>query len=169
MFNKWIQGKASCLPSSVLVVTFCLLSKAKTSMIVYSGPALIRFLRRVNADDELGGMSAVCPLLPFLSWAILLSETIYDLQMLLLISSISRKWKSFCWGIKRITNWSITNPVFLLIWCVIYIYCYILLWFNVTANFSKRCIPARACPMSTLLGRRSQRPSRFWLENFIEW
>ncbi len=37
-------------------------------------------------------------------------EAIDDLQMILLIWSISGKWKSCCWGIKRFTNWKITNP-----------------------------------------------------------
>ncbi len=67
---RWIPPKATCLPSSVLVVTFCVpLVKGKDELVSgFRGPALIRFCYLQCHD--LGGVSTVCPQLPSLSWAI---------------------------------------------------------------------------------------------------
>ena len=68
--NRWIPPKATCLPSSVLVVTFCVpLVKGKDELVSgFRGPALIRFCDLQCHD--FGGVSTVCPQLPSLSWAI---------------------------------------------------------------------------------------------------
>ena len=61
--------RASCIPSSVLVVTFCVpLVKGEDEFVSGFRAGLNSVLQRENADDELHSR-AVCPLLPLLSRA----------------------------------------------------------------------------------------------------
>jgi hypothetical protein len=109
---RWIPAKATCLSSSVLVVTFCVPSVKGEHEFVSGFRAGLEFgFASGNADGELGGMSAVCQQFPLLSWANF--KSIDDRQILrfLRISRISRKWISCCQleGI-RIINWRSSYP-----------------------------------------------------------
>ena len=86
----------------------CLRSKANTSLLVDSGPAFNSVLQVAMPTGNVRSLSTISIALLSEFYA----KTIDDRQMLrfLLISSISRKWKSCCQGFKRIVNWRISYP-----------------------------------------------------------
>ncbi len=162
-FIRWIPPKATCLPSSVLVVTFCVpLVKGKDEFVSgFRGPALIRFCDLQCHD--FGGVSTVCPQLPSLSWAIFIVwnerwssdapfssdfEHLQGMEVLLLRNQEDHK------SVSQILQ--LITGILLL---SIAMYCSYLM----RLQAPKSAAFLSACPTSTLLSRQSKRPSCFWL------
>jgi hypothetical protein len=128
VYNRWIPAKATCLPSSVLVVTCCVPSvKGEDELVSGFRPCLnlvLRFAMQTTIWEE---FPQPVHYYHYSLERFLMSEKRGDLQKLLflLISRISRERKCCCWRIERITNWRNTNPPIALpalIYCSIFFF-----------------------------------------------
>jgi hypothetical protein len=91
----------------------CLRSKANTSLLVDSGPAFNSVLQVAMPRRWIGRNVRSMSTISITLLSEFYAKTIDDSRKMLrflLISSISRKWKSCCQGIKRIMNWRISYP-----------------------------------------------------------